>query len=222
MDYSQLLADYIRRLMLRGSFVIQTDAAHTEHMCADHIGIDLADAVLQRRADWYSTVKPRLDRIRREYPLSQTMSGLKAVLGSVSASEFLKWPESKKNGGWCRVKVFLNLVELLDRERVDTEDDLRAWLAHDHNRAKLRAIHQVSDKTIDYLKIRVGLSAVAVDKHVTDFLEEAGIPSSRMDYAQKESIVAGAAKLLALAPEILDCSIWYYRAKPKGLCPEVA
>lgn len=206
MDHeAQALAEYVSMLVRHGRFVVQKDL---QHICEDHIGIDLADAVLQRQLHWNAKVRPRLDRIRSTYTRARTISGLNAILRQVPAATFLGWPASQPNRRWCRVKVFLSLVNLFNGEGVDTETDLKVWLSNGDNVAKLRAVDQIGDKTIDYLKLRVGIETVAIDVHLTRFLREAEIDAGHMKYADQRAIMLSAANLLGLAPSYFDYSVW--------------
>lgn len=170
-----------------------------------HVGATLADAVLQAANNYERTVRPRIERIRQTYARETNLNDLKRLLQRATAKELLNW-----NGR--RAKTFLELVDLLDREGVDTEDDLRGWLRRDGSGAKLCNIRFIGPKTVDYLKILVGFPLAAMDRHLFKFLELAGIGklNYERDYERGQEVVHNAADLMKLNRAHLDHSIWRY------------
>ena len=106
------LAGYISSL---SDFVIYTEIDGKY----GHIGATLADAVLQSNNDYERNVRRRITRIRTIYADAPKLSDLKRLLLQITVQEFLDWKGTRKPG------IFLDLVDLLQREVVDTEDDLR-------------------------------------------------------------------------------------------------
>ena len=70
-------------------------------------------------------------------------------------------------------------------------------------------ISKFGDKTVDYLHLLAGGSTVAVDDHMFNFLELAGIPINR-NYDLAKRIVMETAQILGVDNEHLDHSIWRY------------
>ncbi len=170
-----------------------------------HLGATLADAVLQSNNDYERNVRPRIKRILSCYGNYSNLSGLNALLKTVNVQNFLHWNGERKP------QTFLDLVDLLGSERVDTEDDFRSWLQRDDARGKLIAIKYIGPKTADYLKILVGLQAAAVDRHLLGFLAEAGF--LKLDYLSAQNILLEAAALLDVNCAHLDHSIWQYMSR---------
>jgi hypothetical protein len=110
-----------------------------------HVGAILADAALQTGLNYRTFVKVRIDRIVQHFPDAATLSGMHKTIASIGVAEFLRWHHHTK------VSRFLCLTELLRNESIDDFHELRAWLQNPACREKLRAIHGVGPKTVDYL-----------------------------------------------------------------------
>lgn len=192
------LADFIRSLQ---DFAIlpQADGSY------DHIGATLADAVLQANNNYDRNVSPRIKRIREEYASETTLLALKQLLKNTSTQQFLNWKGTRKS------ETFEALVDLLGREGVNTEGDLRTWLQRDDSKAKLLTIRFIGPKTADYLKILVGLQTAAVDVHVFNFIERAGLRTSNYERALK--LIHETADLMRVDRSSLDYSIWRYMSR---------
>ncbi|NOZ78605.1 MAG: hypothetical protein GXP48_05390 [Acidobacteria bacterium] len=192
-DKASQLADYIRSLP---SFSIVTEIDGNYN----HLGATIADAVLQANMRYETHVRPRISRIRREFPEAATMSGLKKTLKDRSASDILNWE------GEDRARRFLEIVDLLFSEDVETEDDLRRWLKDDANLSKLAKIQGIGLKTIDYFKILTGIQTCAIDRRLLDFLKQAGLKVSGYDEAK--SIINLTADIMDVKRAYFDHSIW--------------
>lgn len=166
----------------------------------NHIGATLTDVMFQAGVNWHNSVEPRIKKIKTYKELA-TINGLQEYFKNHDAEIFFDWKGRKP-------KNFLNIVNYLDTQFVDTESDLRKWLLLPGSLDKLRDQPGFGNKTVDYIKIVVGLQSVAVDRHVITMLGRAGIHD--VDYSEARNIVMGAADLLRVNPSILDHSIWYY------------
>jgi hypothetical protein len=174
-----------------------------------HIGATLADAVLQSNNNYEKNVRHRIAHIREVYARETSLQDLRRLLQHVTAREFLNWNGTRK------ATIFLNLVDLLGREGVNTEDDLRKWLTRDVSRAKLADIRFIGQKTVDYICILVGLPTAAMDRHLFAFLERAGI-EVRHNYKRGQEVVHRTADLMGLDRAHLDHSIWRYMSGGKA------
>jgi len=172
-----------------------------------HIGATLADAVLQANNNYERNVRSRIVRIRTLYADAPRLSDLRRVLLRITIQEFLNW------NGIRKPSTFLDLVDLLQREVVDTEDDLRQWLSTPDSHEKLLAIRFIGPKTADYLKILVGLPVAAMDRHLLGFLELAGL--GKLSYPAGQDVVHRTADLMQLDRAHLDHSIWRYMSGSK-------
>lgn len=179
-----------------------------------HIGATLADAVLQANNNYERSVRHRIARIWQVNARETNLQDLERLLQRVSAQQFLDWNGTRKP------TTFLDLVSLLGREGVNTEDDLRRWLQRDGSDAKLRNIRFIGPKTVDYLKILVGLPNAAMDFHAFEFLERAGI--GKLDYKRGREVILQAADLMKLNPAHLDHSIWRYMSGDKTAVTDAA
>ena len=179
-----------------------------------HIGATIADAVLQPRRDYDTFVAPRTKRILTKWPHERTVSGMLHLLRSLPASEFLNCEDTENSGSWLghRVERFCTILQLLNREGIESEADLETWLTIDTNLPKLHAINGVGPKTVDYLKILVGVqgAGAAIDSRLREFLSMARIVTTPSDYETPREIINRAADLLSVERSVLDHSIWRY------------
>jgi hypothetical protein len=168
----------------------------------DHIGATIADSVLQTNNQYDAHVTPRIQRILKQWPNAKTVTTLLDLLSSIPTVTFLNWR------GGNRAKRFTSILRLLNNEHVDSEADLQTWLTNDASPRKLLAIDGVGPKTVDYLKILVGLQSSAIDRRLLKFFVMAGIAINPGDYSTARNISKGAAGLLSVPPADLDHSIW--------------
>jgi hypothetical protein len=181
-----------------------------------HIGATVADAVLQAQRDYDTFVTPRTKRIMTKWPAEKTVTLVLDLLRSVTATQFLNCKDSESSKSWLghRVERFSAILHLLKQEGIESETDLRAWLLNDSNLPKLHAIKGVGPKTVDYLKILVGLQGTAIDGRLRKFIGMAGIATSPNDYDTLRDMVNRAADLLSVERSVLDHSIWRYVGEP--------
>jgi endonuclease III len=169
-----------------------------------HIGATIADAVLQANNKYDTNVTPRIQRILKQWPNARTVTAVLELLRSIPAVTFLNWK------GRDRADRFTSILHLLQSENVESEADLQTWLTKDANLQKLLAINGVGPKTVDYLKIMVGLQSIAIDRRLLKFFGMAGIAINSGDYDTARDILKGAASLLSVSQADLDHSIWKY------------
>lgn len=177
-----------------------------------HVGAILADAILQSNNNYERNVRRRVARIREVYKHETSLEDLKRLLQRVTAQEFLKWNGTRKP------KTFCDLVDLFEREGVNTEKDLREWLEREGSSAKLREIRFIGLKTVDYFRILVGLPYAAMDRHLFAFLKRAGIEVGH-NYERGQEIIHRAADLMELNRAYLDHSIWRYMSSGAEAVP---
>jgi len=190
------LADYIRGL---SDFTLERSPASGY----DHMGAIITEAILQAGINYRNVVLPRVHRLRRDYPLARTTSAFADLLRTVGAAELLQFSGEKLDRVEALTRFFL-------KERVETEADLRAWLADESNLARLREVPGVGPKTVDYLQILAGLDTSAIDRHLSGFLEEAGIAART--YEERKAVIGAAAAELGVDRAALDYGIWKYMA----------
>ena len=196
-EKATVLKEYIDTVVRTGQFRIVSVVDGTY----GHMGAVITDAILQAGINYESVVRPKIERLLKQWPNTKTTRCFLAVLTSRGVSQILDWRRGKK---LARV---LALTKFFLAEGVNTERSLRRWLQNDANvqRLKSRRIG-VGDKTADYLKLLVGLRTVAVDRHLLNFLKAARIPVS--GYKEAHDVITGAANLLNISPQLLDHSIW--------------
>lgn len=197
---ARTLANYILKLQ---HFTIN-DQIFTGY---NHMGAVITDTVLQSGLNYRTVVEPRVKNILKYYPDANTTSSFYTTLNTHSVNEIIKWNHNEKiNRILCLTKFFLD-------SNIETEKNLRQWIVIPENCDLLLQIRGIGPKSIDYLKNLIGIPAVAVDRHVRTFVNEAGI--AHKNYHEIREIVAYAADLLQVSRGALDKSIWNYIAKTK-------
>jgi hypothetical protein len=173
----------------------------------NHMGAVICDAALQPRCKYTRVVEPRVRRLIRSWPDADTVSRFHTRRQTSDIGRTLPWRGPVKLG------VIRDLTDALRYARIETVADLRSALADGDGqpdlRTRLRAVHRIGPKTVDYLSILAGSSDhVAVDVHLWGFLASAGIP--RLGYDQAAAIIKRAADMRGWRPGSLDAAIWDY------------
>ncbi|MGD0415199.1 MAG: hypothetical protein ABSA80_07600 [Terriglobales bacterium] len=189
MNQAEKVASHIRKL----GFAIVSPTGY------GHMGATLTDAVLQAGVTWKTTVLPRAERVRTNYPNASTTSGFARLVVELGPEAVLDWHGRKP-------RMLLELLVVLLQHNIETEDQLPTWLEQPANRELLRQIKGIKDKTANYLA-----RDVAVDRHLFDFVAEAGAPTDR--FSEAHQIIRDAAELLGIEPATLDYSIWLYMSE---------
>jgi hypothetical protein len=168
----------------------------------DHMGATITDSILQAGISYESVVAPRVRRLRAAYPAANTTSGFKRAYDAAGLATMLNW-----SGGEKLVRIEA-VTEFFLSEGIETEADLAQWLGSPDNVLRFRQVRGIGEKTADYFKIMVGIPTSAIDRHLVNFLAEAGLPA--VDYREAQAIVDGAADLLGWDRALFDHSIWKY------------
>ena len=164
-----------------------------------HVGAVLAEAALQAGLNYESVVVPRVKRFVKEYPAAASVSGLAALLGSGDIAVVLGINNARK----CR--TFSDLAHLLTAEGVETADQLRTWIERSDSRSKLLRVPGVGVKTAAYIRLLLGLPAIAIDVHLRRAASEVGVVCSDEELERLYTLAAVHAGV-ALAE--LDGSLW--------------
>lgn len=166
----------------------------------NHIGATLTDAILQAGIKYDTVVKPRVLKIQ-SIQSANTTSGFISLLLEHSPEIILDFRGEKPNR-------LLHIAKFFKEQDVETEYDLRQWLENDVNVVLLGQQKGFGSKTIDYLKILVGIQTSAVDRHLFKFLNQTGIELS--SYEEVQSIINATADILNVNRALFDHSIWIY------------
>ena len=165
-----------------------------------HMGATLTDTALQAGLSYRSVVLPRVNRILALYPDAKTTTSFRNLLCDVGPCELLQWSHPEK------INRLTRLLELMGTKRLETESEVARWLCLPGAADELLAIKGIGPKTIDYLKILVGIPTVAVDRHVRYMFQLLGLEFTAYDECRL--IVCEAAYLLQIDPGVLDGMIW--------------
>jgi len=172
-----------------------------------HMGATITDAILQAGQNWYTVVEPRVRRVREQYPQARTTSSFMLLCETVGVKSMIDWKDAEKPGRILAVTRFFK------SEGIETEEDLKRWMAEAKNIARLKQLRGIGPKTLDYFRMLVGISTTAIDRHVLGFLDAAGIATKNYDEAHE--VVEKAADRMKMDRQLFDLSIWEYMALTK-------
>ena len=173
-----------------------------------HMGATIADTVLQAGLNYRTVVAPRVRRLLSRWPSAYTSSRFWRGIRRYRLGSVLSWGHPEK------LRRIEELTLFLCDSRLETEDDLRCWLQDPCSRQIVMSLRGFGPKTADYLKMLVGLPAVAVDRHVRLFVASAGCRCA--DYDEIQEVVSSAAARVGVPPSQLDHAIWAYMSMRVG------
>jgi hypothetical protein len=165
-----------------------------------HMGAILADTALQAGLSYSTVVQPRIERLLRTFPAAVSITGLCKDLSETSASVFLNWTHPEK------VERFVNLVEACSSASVDTIWDFQEWVVTRIAAAALGSIRGIGPKSVDYLRMLAGHSAVPMDRHLFRFIAMAGVRTNNYYVAQRAFI--DGCVLAGLDPDYAERELW--------------
>ena len=171
----------------------------------NHVGATITDAMLQAGINYERVVRPRVDLVHKN-PQAKTTSGFLKLLESSDPHSLLNWKGEKPNR-------ILKVTKLFISENIETEQQLKLWLTEEKNVQKLRNVKGVGDKTLDYFKMLSGMHTSAIDRHLRNFLNLAGIQVK--SYLEAQEVINRAATQLNVKESRFDHSIWKYMSKGK-------
>lgn len=171
------------------------------------IGAIIVDASLQRRQNYETTVKPRVDALVAAWSDAQTTSGFRKRLATGSLSEVIDWPSPG------RLAQIDDLTRVFENQGVETVEELRARLADPAERPVFRdalaGVRHVSPKTLDYIDVLSGLSTQGTtDVRIRRVAEAAGIEDT--SYTNMSAVIRAAADSRAWRAEDLDAALWHF------------
>ncbi len=196
-DNVEALVGYIRSL---SDFTINDTLGGTD----DHVGAIVVDAILQSGINYQQVVKPRVDRLRADFPEARTTSGFLALAERIGLSTLIRW------NGEVKTRAILNVARFLRDEGVETRADLRAWLESSANVERLKQLRGIGNMTADYFRMLAGIETIAPDGLINGFVGRAGLKAS--SYHDTREMLEQVARRLCVSPIALGFSIWEYMA----------
>ena len=169
-----------------------------------HIGAVVVDASLQRRQNYRRTVRPRVENLIASWPDARTTSGFRARLNTGDLASVIRWHAP------ARLVQIEDLTSVLERQAIETTDDLRARLSSADRavlRSAFRSVKHVGPKTLDYFDVLVGLpEGVAVDRRLIAIAAAAGLTDHR--YGHIAAVIRAAADQRGWRSGDLDAALW--------------
>jgi len=177
-----------------------------------HMGTTITDAILQAGITWEAVVKPRVQKLRNNYPEAKTTTGFLNLLRKIGPTKLLEWNDQEKPNRILEVtRFFVN-------EGIESEADLKVWFKRSVDaERRLKELRGIGNKTVDYFKILSGIQTIAIDRYLLRFLKQAGIDP--ISYSKAREIVNKAAELIGIKASVLDHSIWKYMSSGGGTKP---
>lgn len=174
-----------------------------------HMGATLAEAILQSGQTYETVIKPRIDRIRKEYATNKTTSDIVHLINEIGASTFLQWNDSEK------INRFTGLLAFCNEKKIETEKNLAEWISTTQDSVSiLDGLSGIGPKTIDYIKILVGIDTIAIDRHILRFALQADVKIK--DYYGLQAVYEIVAEEHKVTRIALDNTIWNYMSSTDG------
>lgn len=189
------LANYI--LSLNGFFDLLESRMGYQHM-----GATISDSVLQAGLNYRHVVEPRVKRLILEHPEARTTSDFQELIAFHGIKTLLQWNDPEKP------RRIMELTWFLSSEGLQTESMICQWLQKPGNANLLLQLRGVGPKTLDYLKMLVGIPTIAVDRHIKNLVTAIGLEYKQ--YEDVNKVVSLAADQLGINRNSFDWAIWSY------------
>ena len=167
----------------------------------NHMGATIIDAILQAGLTWETTVKPRIERVQR-YEEARTTTGFKRIINRIGIKELIDWLDDEKPSR------IISIVGVFQQELIETEKHLYSWLSLEVNVKRLLNQRGIGPKTLDYFRMLAGIPSIAIDRHLKQFVSNAGIYTK--GYFDVQEVISSAANHLGIENHVIDHSIWKY------------
>jgi hypothetical protein len=174
----------------------------------EHMGATLSDAILQAGLNYRTVVAPRIKRLVVDHPEANTTSEFQKLIAFYGLKTLLNWKDPEKPSR------IMELTWFFASEGLETESMARSWLQRPGNARLLLQLHGIGPKTVDYLSILVGISTLAVDRHIMNLLVAAGLQYSR--YEDVKNVACLAADRLGVSRESFDQAVWMLSSAAKA------
>lgn len=176
-----------------------------------HMGATIIDAVLSAGVSYENTVRPRIEKFRRENPAEKTTSAFLRIISENELERIIDWNGTKIE----RIKALSNIFKAND---IETETDLRIWLSNENNCNELKKIKGIKENTVSYLKILSGEKNVtSIGDYIIDFIKSNSDWKSpnnqKLNRISLELVLERLTEILKVDLASLDYSIWFYMSK---------
>jgi hypothetical protein len=169
-----------------------------------HMGAIVCDAGLQAGVRYDTVVRPRVEHLIAAWP-DATLSTFEAHIEDPPALEKVLRFKGRK------LDTIRQLTSHLRAEQIDTVQEFSAWLDLPSNATSLFEIKGIKDKTVDYLRLLVGLPGAAVDRHLRRFVQRAWPAATT--YVEVHDLVVRAAEAGGHDLGGLEHAIWNYESR---------
>ncbi len=177
----------------------------TERKSYNNLGATLADTILQSGLHYKTVVWPRVDYILKFYTEFRKTSEIQDLVNEITTSTYLNWKGIEK------INRFNNLLRLLRDHYIQTENDLKEWLSYDSTEYLLLSQRGIGPKTLDYIKLLVGIQSIPIDRHLLRFANMGEIYIS--SYQEASSIYKNVSEELNIDYLTLDRTIWSFMSE---------
>jgi hypothetical protein len=169
-----------------------------------HMGATVCDAGLQAGVRYETVVRPRIEHLIAAWP-EPTLSAFERRTTEPGALEDVLQFRGRK------LDTIRRLTSHLRAEQIDSVEDLSSWLDLPSNAGSLVEIKGMGDKTVDYLRLLVGLPGAAVDRYLRRFVQHAWPEATT--YAEVHDLVVRAAETGGHDLGGLEYAIWNYESR---------
>lgn len=171
----------------------------------NHAGAIIVDSVLQAGLNYRTIVYPRVMKIIDKYSSFPRVDEFVEVINIFGLEEIIAFNNERK------IRLINEILQILLVDKVSTVLELKNWLSLQKNTKKLLNLNGIGFKTIDYLKKLVGTDALPIDRHLINFMKNAGIYVS--GYSKIQDIYVELANKLGVNLISIDTTIWQYMSK---------
>lgn len=160
----------------------------------------IADSVLQQGMNYKNFVLPRLIYIKTHFCDIYCISQLSTSPEDIE--NILQVKNTRK------VNTFKDIIELFQKENLETYHDIVEWLSDKSNFCKLLEINGFGTKTLDYMLNLFGYQSIPIDRHLFSFLKLCLIETNNYQFAS--SIFNDIAEKNNFCKNMFDKEIWNY------------
>jgi hypothetical protein len=165
-----------------------------------HMGALLADVALQSSLNYASVVLPRVQRIGEVYGDRPRTSQMLDAVQEVGADRVLGWRHPDKP------RRFMELLYACREVQVETVEELGDALSSGCVLSQFARIRGIGPKSLDYLQLLAGVATVAIDRHMSWFLDAAGV--RRRAYEDRRDLMVQACESLGVDVAQTEHALW--------------
>ncbi len=197
---NQLVEHFLASMQNLRGFEVATSLA----LGSDHVGAIVAEAVLQPGSRYKRLVRPRIEKIMKDYPKRKTSGDFVRLLEEISPKYFLNWEEEDKP------RRVLAVAKYLHNLGIETKDEFYLLFDEPDFPKVLKEIRGIGNKHIDSMKLLLRYPCESLHEAVRLVFQEMNIPFSTFE--ESRVLFQEIAHELKLDYENLLLCFWRYES----------